>query len=117
MTITLISAAIGLIAAAAILYMVRRDKMMSRDAAGWIIIAIIVAVLAVFPRLTDWVGQLLGVGYPPILPVLAALVFIVIKLVKSDIERAVLKADIERLMQHQAILESQLKERENGAEK
>jgi hypothetical protein len=110
MTVQLLSAILGVVACFTIIFMVRRDQLISRDGAVWILIAVTIVILGLFPSLTDWLGQKLDIGYPPVLPILFAILIILVKLVKADIEKAHLKADIERLLQHQAILQTELSE-------
>uniref|UniRef100_A0A486XVZ2 Uncharacterized protein n=1 Tax=Rheinheimera sp. BAL341 TaxID=1708203 RepID=A0A486XVZ2_9GAMM len=88
--------------------MIRKDKLVSKDASSWIVIAFCIAVLGVFPGLTDWFGKQLSIGYPPVLPLIVAVLFLLLKMVKTDMDKVQQKADIERLLQHQALLYAEL---------
>lgn len=109
MTIQFVSALLGLLACGTIIFMVRRDKLVSRDAVGWIVIALLIMLLGGFPGITDWVGEVLQVGYPPVLLLLVAILLLLLKMVKADIDKAHFKADIERLLQHQALLYAEIR--------
>ena len=108
MTVKLTSAFLGLLAFVFIVLMIRRDKLVSKDASSWLVIACFIIVLGVFPELTDWVGGLLNIGYPPVLPLIVAVLFLLLKMVIYDMDKAQQKADIERLLQHQALLYAEL---------
>ncbi|HEY9041760.1 MAG TPA: DUF2304 domain-containing protein [Rheinheimera sp.] len=108
MTVRLISAFLGLLAFIFIIRMIRRDRLVSKDASSWIAIACFVVVLGVFPELTDGIGHLLNIGYPPVLPLIVAVLFLLLKMVRADMDKIQQKADIERLLQHQALLYAEL---------
>ena len=101
----LASAAIGLSVAGIILFLVRRDHLHTRYALWWIPIAIGIGLLGVFPRISDAVAPLLGITYPPILPLILGFVLIVIKLLLMDIERSRNEVKLHRLIQRVAMLE------------
>lgn len=109
MSIHLLSASLGVAVFLAIIFMVRRDHLVSKDAAGWIIIAFFIVILGFFPGITDWIGGIFNVAYPPILLLLTAVLLLLVKMVKADIDKAHLKADVERLLQHQALLHAELR--------
>ena len=106
----LTSAAIGIFIAAAILWLVRRDHLHGRFAIWWLSVATAVAVLGFFPRLSDWLAVKLGIGYPPILAVVAGIGFLVLKIIAMDIEHSKSEVKIQRLTQRLGMLESELME-------
>ena len=111
----LASAAIGLSVAAIILFLVRRDHLHTRYALWWIPIAIGIGLLGVFPRISDIIAPLFGIGYPPILPVLLGFVLLVIKILLMDIERSRNEVKLHRLIQRVAMLEGRLLESSTDA--
>ncbi len=104
----IIGAAIGFFIAAIIFWLVRRDHMVSKDGIRWLFIAIIVLVYGAFPGVNDRLGDFLGIGYPPIIPVLIGIGAMLLKLLLNDIERVKTRVDIERLVQRMAMLEAEL---------
>lgn len=105
-----ISSVIGLLTAGLIFYLVRRDHLHTRYALWWVPVAFIVAVLGVFPQLVDWLGGILGISYPPVIPLLLGLVAMVVKVLVMDIERSRNEVKLTRLVQRVAILEKRLED-------
>ena len=106
----IIGATIGLIIGGVIFWLIRRDHMISRDGVRWLLIAALVMVYGAFPGVNDLLGAMLGISYPPIIPVLLGLGAVLIKLLIADIERVKTRVDIERMVQRMAILEAQLEQ-------
>ena len=104
----IITAALGLFIAFFIIWLIRKDHLHVRYAFGWIIIGLISAILGFFPSLIDIVADYSDIGYPPILAVVIAISFMLIKLLLIDIERSKQMRDIIRLNQRIGILEAQL---------
>lgn len=102
------SAIIGLVIGVTIVWMVRRDHLITRDGLKWTIIAVLIAVYGAFPGLNDKIGMLIGIAYPPIIPVLLGMGIILIKLLIADIERARMQVTINRLVQRLAMLEADI---------
>ncbi len=107
------SAIIGMSISWLILWLVRKDRLHSRYAMWWLLIALIIAVIGIFPVIVDTIAGQLGIFYPPILPVILGMGFILIKLLHMDIERSRNEIKIHRLAQRLAILEAELKTIEN----
>lgn len=104
----IIGATIGLFIAGVIFWLVRRDHMVSKDGIRWLFVAGLVLVYGAFPGLNDVLGAFLGIGYPPIIPVLIGIGAMLLKLLLNDIERVKTRVDIERLVQRMAMLEAEL---------
>ncbi len=100
-----ISAAIGLLVAATILFLIRRDKLHVRHGVFWVLMALVFAGLGLAPPLVDWLAQIIGIGYPPVLALVAAIAVLVIKILLMDIERAHQEVQLQRLIQRLAMLE------------
>jgi hypothetical protein len=101
---------IGLFIGSIIFWLVRRDHMMSKDGIGWLLVAGGIVLYGSFPGLNDKLGVFLGIGYPPIIPVLLGIGAVLIKLLINDTERVKTRVDVERLVQRIAILEAELEQ-------
>lgn len=104
----IVSTVIGVFIATIIYWLVRRDHLAPKQALRWILVAVIVLVLGTFPILIDWIGNAVGIAYPPIIPIIVGLCAAMVKILLMDIERN--KTDItqERIVQKLAILEAEL---------
>jgi hypothetical protein len=108
MAYNLTSAVIGIAIAGIILFLVRGDRLHTRYALWWIPVALTIALLGVFPRISDAIAPHLGISYPPILPLSLALGLLAIKLLTMDIERSRNEVKLHRLTQRLAMLEGRL---------
>jgi hypothetical protein len=106
----IIGGAIGLFIGGIIFWLIRRDHMVSKDGIRWLLVAGLVMVYGAFPKLNDMLGGILGISYPPIIPVLLGIGAILLKLLLNDIERVKTRVDIERMVQRMAMLESELEQ-------
>ncbi len=109
MTYQLTSALLGFALAAVILWLIYTDHMHTRHAFWWLAIAVTVFVLGFFPHLVDWLGIRLGVAYPPVLALVAAIGVLLVKLLIMDIENSRQERSLRRLIQRVAILEADMK--------
>lgn len=103
-TYQLTTALIGLAVAGSILYLVRRDHMHGPYAYWWLAVAAATVTLGLFPQLIDRLAKLTGVTYAPSLLFAIVICLILIRILKSDIERSRHERKIRRLAQHLAIL-------------
>jgi hypothetical protein len=101
---------LGLLLAGAILYLVRRDHLHGDHALWWLGVAGAILVLGVFPSTIDWLGRLTGIAYPPVLPIIVGIGWILVRLLKLDIDRSRSEQQLRRLAQKIAILEQELRE-------
>ncbi|MCC2614818.1 DUF2304 domain-containing protein [Aestuariibacter halophilus] len=106
----LIAAFIGAVLSITIVFLTRRDHISPLVAVRWFLIALLVLSVSFFPGVVDWFGRQLGVGYPPILPVLVALGAAMVKILLMDIERNKMQVKIDRLVQRMAVLEHRVTE-------
>lgn len=104
------SAVIGLVVAAFIIWLVRKDHLHGKYALWWLAVAVAFAVLGLSPRVIDSVALKLGISYSPILIVIFGFVFIVIKMLTMDVERSKNQVKLYRLAQRMAIYEAELEE-------
>jgi hypothetical protein len=105
---------IGILLAAGILYLVRRDHIYIRQGMFWIFVAFATLALAFWPTLIDVVGSALGIAYPPTLLLLAAIVVIILKALFADIALTKVNRDLRRLNQRMALLEAEHPADENA---
>ena len=110
----LTSSLIGIIVAAAIIFLVRRGHMHGPYAVWWLCAACVYFLLGLFPRVVDQFGAALGVSYPPMLAVILGFVMIVIKVLLLDLERSRQEIAIRRLVQRVALLQDRLHELESS---
>lgn len=105
------TAGFGLATGGLILYLVRRDHLHTRHGLWWLPLALVIAVLGAFPRLADWIGGMLGVYYPPIIPLIVGFIVLVVKILAMDIQQSKLEIKLNRLIQRLAMLEGNLEPR------
>ena len=103
--ITVLVMAIGL--AVGILYLVRRDHIYIRQGLFWIVVAVLSLALGAWPMAIDYVGEELGVAYPPTLLFLGAIIVLMLKGLLGDIALTRLRRDMRRLNQRIALLEAE----------
>jgi len=103
--ITVLVMAIGL--AVGILYLVRRDHIYIRQGLFWIVVAVLSLALGAWPTAIDYIGETLGVAYPPTLLFLVAIIVLMLKGLLGDIALTRLRRDMRRLNQRIALLEAE----------
>lgn len=108
--ITVLSAIFGLLLAALLLFLVRRDQLHISHGLGWTLAILLCALLGFAPRIFDAMAGLLGVSYGPILVVALSIAALVIKALLTDIEVSKMRGRQQRLIQKIALLESALQE-------
>jgi len=107
------TASVGLVLVALILYLVRRDHLSAGYTIGWFLIAVGMCILGLFPAITDWVGKTLDVHYPPILLVILACCFTLMKLLFMDIDRSRRDKKIRSLTQRLALYEAEVEQKQS----
>lgn len=103
---TVLAIAIGVL----ILVLVRRDHMHGAYAVWWVLVALAVLVVGLFPGWIDRLGHELGVHYPPILVLVSAICVLFLKALTMDIERSRQEGEIRKLAQRMAVLERMIEE-------
>lgn len=102
--------------AGAILLLARRDKLHFRFTAWWLLASVGILLLGIFPWLTDILGEVLGIAYPPILIVILGMAMLLVKILTMDIDRSRHERHIRRLSQRLALLEEELRRVRQGQE-
>ncbi len=107
MSYQITSAILGLCLATIILWLIRRDRLHSRHGFWWLVVALGVMVLGVFPTFIDKLAVFFGVSYPPTLLFILGMGMILIKVINMDLHQSNLERKIRSLAQRMAILEGE----------
>lgn len=107
--VAIITGTIGLLVAAVIVILMRKDNLHARFGLGWITVALGFALLGFSPRVIDQAAQYFGVAYPPILALTIGIALLVIKILLMDIDRSRIEVRNQRLVQRMAMLEADLR--------
>lgn len=103
---------------AGIIEMLRRRQFTEKYAVLWLVVAVIVLVLAIFPRSLTDLANLIGIAIPTNLLFFVAIVFIVGVSVHQSWELSRLESETRKLAEDLAILrlevEDKLKQRSDG---
>lgn len=111
MSYTFLSALLGLFAASVIFYLVRKNQLYVRYAFWWLLVAAGAAGIGIFPQITDVIAQYFSIGYPPVIALAAAIIFLILKILLMDLERSRQEIRLRRMVQRVALLESVMEER------
>ena len=112
MTHQITSAILGFFLAGIIFWLIRRDHLHSRHALWWLLIALMIMLLGIFPATIDWLAGHLGVNYPPTLLFVLGMGMILLKVINIDLHQSDLERKIRCLAQQLAILEGEVHEQE-----
>lgn len=113
----IIAALIGAILSLTIVFLTRRDHISPLVAVRWLALALLVLLVSIFPSVVDKIGATLGIGYPPIIPVLVAIAALMVKILMMDIERQKLQNQMHRVVQRLAILERGIEDNNAAAQR
>lgn len=93
-----------------VILLIRRDSILMGAAFRWLILAISILVLGVFPQVADIVARWVGIAYSPILPVILACLLLMLKALIADVERAKTQVKMDRIAQKLAMVEMELEQ-------
>ncbi len=110
----LITSSLGICTALLIFWLIRRDHLHIKYAFWWIMVAILSAIIGIFPSIIDTLSSVLGISYPPILAITFAISFIFIKMLLTDIEQSKQQLKIIRLTQRLGLMELALEEKKKS---
>src|SRR4029078_8036961 len=65
-------------------------------------------LVGVFPPVIDCLGRVTGISYPPVLPIIVGIGMILIRMLRTDIDRSRQERQLRRLAQKLEILEQEL---------
>jgi hypothetical protein len=108
--ISFITGTIGLLTATLIILLIRKDRMHIQHGLGWMVVAIVFALLGFSPGIFDQIAKYSGIAYPPVLALILAITLLVIKILLMDIERSRIEVRNQRLIQRVAMLEADLRQ-------
>lgn len=109
-TLEVFTGSLGLLIAAVIFHLIRRDHMHARFSLWWIVMGVLAVVFGFFPGAFDWVGPWLGVSYPPVLGLVLAVIALLLKILFLDLERSRMRREMLRLTQRVLLVEEGLRE-------
>ncbi len=104
---------VGLFIAFFIIWLIRKDHLHVKYAFSWIIVGAFSVVIGFSPAIIDELAYKIDISYPPILAILIAFTFLLIKILTIDIERSRQERNLLRLTQRIGILEAELHEELN----
>ena len=107
---SLVTGLIGIVVAALIIFLMRRDRLHANHGLAWVTVAAGFALLGFSPNIIDRVAVYFGIAYPPILALTVAIALLVVKILLMDIERSRLEIRAQRMIQRVAMLEADLKQ-------
>jgi hypothetical protein len=105
---------LGLGLAMVIIFLLRRDHLYILHGLFWIVIAILAAILGVWPGLIDRLAAITGIVYPPALLLLAGLVVLLIKGLHADMVNTRIERDVRLLNQRLATLQGEMERKTAG---
>jgi hypothetical protein len=108
MTAQLTAAVIAILLAGSILVLIRRGHLHGPYAVWWLGIALTTLVLGIAPRTVDFMANLTGVAYPPVLPLILGVSLIILRMLQMDIDRSRQERHLRRLTQKLALLEQEI---------
>lgn len=102
------SAGIAITIAVAIVWLVRHNHVHARNAIWWIFLGVMIAFVGIAPGAVDSIAAMLGIHYPPTLVILVGMAILLLKLLKTDIERSKEQQQMRIVAQKIAVLEAEL---------
>lgn len=105
----LLTATLGSSVGLAIIFYVRRDRLIMRHGLSWLLMAVTLIFLGLVPEFVDAIAAVLGVDYPPTLAVMFGFAVVILKALIADIELSAAEVRVARLVQRLAILESEVR--------
>jgi len=108
-----LTAFIGLSVAFFIIWLIRKDHLHVKYAFSWIIVGVFAVIVGFSPSIIDNLAYRIDISYPPILAIIIAFTFFLIKILTIDIERSRQERNLLRLTQRIGILEAELHQKKN----
>ncbi|WP_395788862.1 DUF2304 domain-containing protein [Aquimonas sp.] len=110
MTLSITSAALGLVLFLGVLALVRRGALHGRLAVGWLVLGAAGLAIGVFPGWADTIGLWFGVSYPPMLVAFIGLILMALKALAQDVQSSQREQEMRRLVQRVAMLDLELQQ-------
>lgn len=109
-------AILGLIAFIVVLVKVRNRLMSEKESFFWVVAALGIFILSIFPQTIDFFSRILGISYPPSLLFLLTLLFVIYLLFRQSQHTSQMNERVKELTQRVAILDLKIREFESREE-
>ncbi|WP_051249566.1 DUF2304 domain-containing protein [Maridesulfovibrio zosterae] len=93
-----------------IFFLIRKQRFGIFQTVWWLFSAFSILVLGLFPSFADKLGSIIGIHYPPILPIILAICMLFVKILTMDIERTRQEIKIRILIQKLGTQEAELQD-------
>lgn len=104
---------IGILAMVLVLSDVKKKKFFEQESFFWVIGALVVLILALFPGVIILLANLIGVEYAPSLLFLIAIIFILYLLFRQSKQVSLLKEQVKDLGQKLVVMQKMIDEKED----
>ena len=104
---------IGILAMVLVLSDVKKKKFFEQESFFWVIGALVVLILALFPGVIILLANLIGVEYAPSLLFLIAIIFILYLLFRQSKQVSLLKEQVKDLGQKLVVMQMMIDEKED----
>lgn len=105
---------IGILAMILVLSDVKKKKFFEQESFFWVMGAVVVLILALFPGIIILLSNLVGIDYAPSLLFLLAILFILYLLFRQSKQVSLLKEQVKDLGQKLVVLQKMIEEKENN---
>ncbi|MFG5778635.1 DUF2304 domain-containing protein [Comamonas sp. J-3] len=112
-TFQITTAALGVLFAAVILFLIRGDRLYLRLGLFWFVLAVLAVLLGIWPRLLDGVADQLGIRYSPTLLLVCAVGVLFVKALHADMVNTRIERQVRRLNQSLALLNIKRQQADN----
>ena len=106
---------VGLVALLYVMHIVRRNKLPIKESFWWVMAAVAMLILAIFPQILDWFSLLLGISYPPALLLTMCIIFLLFIIFKDSRRIAKLQTQNIELEQQIALIKNRLQQSDRKA--
>ncbi len=96
---------------------VRKNLLSQDESILWVIGAIFILILSIWPNIVIWLASIVGIAYPPSLLFLITSIFLILFLFRNSQQISVLKEKNKELIQDLALLEKRLRDLETSRSK
>ena len=107
---SVLTGSLGLALAVLIMVLIRRDRLHVSHCIWWMAVALVVVLLGVFPRLSDYVAAWFNIAYPPSIVFVVAILALLVKALIEDLEISRDRRRLLRLAQKVSIMEARIEE-------
>jgi hypothetical protein len=101
---------VGLLLIVYVYKRVKKNLFSEKESMFWMVGAIILFILSIFPKIIDRLSSFLGIVYPPSLLFLFAMMFTMVLLLRQSQQISVMSNNLKELIQRNALLEQKIRE-------